>query len=75
MEPQIGITAPTIRVRIAHASTIKEGWRLSETTVEWVGPITDPDRESAMRIALQEAFLSGTEETILRRANETRLAE
>lgn len=28
---------PEIRVRIAHASTVKDGWRLSETTVEWTG--------------------------------------
>jgi hypothetical protein len=35
-------SAPTIRVRLQHSNTIKEGWRLSETTVEWTGQ-GDPD--------------------------------
>ena len=30
---------PTIRIRIAHTHTVKDGWRTSETTVEWVGPV------------------------------------
>ena len=29
-------TSAQIRVRLQHSSTIKEGWRLSETTVEYI---------------------------------------
>lgn len=31
-------TEPTTRVRLQHVHTLKDGWRLSETTVEWSGP-------------------------------------
>lgn len=30
-------TAPTIRVRMNHDFTTRDGWRLKETTVEWEG--------------------------------------
>lgn len=38
-------TEPTVRVRLQHTHTLKEGWRLSESTVEWSGAGT-PDWES-----------------------------
>ena len=34
-------TQPTIHVRIAHVHTLKDGWRLSETTVSYDGPMSD----------------------------------
>ena len=34
-------TEPTIHVRIAHVHTLKDGWRLAETTVRYDGPVTD----------------------------------
>jgi len=34
-------TEPQIHVRIAHVHTLKDGWRLAETTVSYDGPVTD----------------------------------
>lgn len=59
-------TEPTIRIRINHAHTLKEGWRLSETTVEWTGPGT-PD-EAAIQDALLTAQHLGQREAALRNA-------
>jgi hypothetical protein len=47
---ETGTQQPTMRTRIQHSHTLKEGWRCSETTVEWSGP-GEPD-ESAIRNAL-----------------------
>lgn len=46
-------TEATIRVRINHAHTLKDGWRLTETTVEWNGglPVDWDDVAEAMRVA------------------------
>lgn len=44
--------ATVYRVRIAHAHTLKDGWRVSETTVEASGvDIPYPELERHMRIA------------------------
>lgn len=58
-------STPTFRVRINHSHTLKEGWRVSETTVEATFPIDagtlqiDIDLAAWMRSAhelgLQEA--------------------
>ena len=65
------VTEPTLRIRIAHAHTLKEGWRLSETTVEWagVGPLVGEYQEwsDALRGALSEAYLLGEAEAAHRR--------
>lgn len=52
------------RVRIAHSHTLKDGWRLSETTVEGYG--TDIEYNEATR-HLEEAHLAGEEEAKRRR--------
>lgn len=57
---------PTIRLRINHSHTLKEGWRLSETTVEWSGP-GKPD-EAAITDALLTANHLGQREAALRNA-------
>lgn len=56
--------APTIRLRINHSHTLKEGWRLSETTVEWSGP-GKPD-ETAIQDALLTAQHLGQREAARR---------
>jgi hypothetical protein len=38
---------PTMRTRIQHSHTLKEGWRCSETTVEWSGPANRTSPRSA----------------------------
>jgi hypothetical protein len=63
---QVGTAAPTMRVRLQHSNTIKEGHRLAETTVEWAGPYA-PDWPLIKR-HLREAFEFGTEEAALRNA-------
>jgi len=47
-------TNPTIRVRIQHSNTIKEGWRLAETTVEYTGETIDWKR---VKDELHQAFM------------------
>lgn len=39
--PESSTTPPTIRVRISHARTQKEGWRCHETTIEVTGSAND----------------------------------
>ena len=75
--PEIGIarveaTEPQIRVRIAHASTVKDGWRLSETTVEWSGSGEIPWEE--LRYAGHKAYLIGAGEAAERNASEAKVA-
>lgn len=48
-----------LRVRIAHVHTLKDGWRLSETTVEATGIVIDRE---AMRVESQLAYENGVEE-------------
>lgn len=36
-------TAPTVRVRVLHARTQKNGWACTETTVELTGPVGTAD--------------------------------
>jgi hypothetical protein len=57
-------TEPTIRVRLQHSHTLKEGWRLSETTVEWTGE-GNPDWK-AIEGAQQGAFAVGANEARFR---------
>lgn len=67
-------TPPQIHVRIAHVHTIKDGWRLAETTVSYDGPLpTSPADKSNMwgqiERAMKQAHESGTVEAGAR--NET----
>lgn len=54
---------PEIHVRIAHVHTIKDGWRLSETTVSYDGQSVDWD---LVKSAMSDAFEAGTAEAMLR---------
>lgn len=67
------IANPRIRIRMAHVSTVKEGWRLGESTVEWEGEVDDPTWEPAMREKSQKVFIMGLEESIRRNADEKRV--
>jgi hypothetical protein len=51
--------APIIRVRINLSSTVKEGYRLGEATVEWTGS-PDPDWDTISG-ALRMAAMLGQE--------------
>jgi hypothetical protein len=57
---------PTMRTRIQHTHTLKEGWRLAETTVEWSGA-GEPD-EAAIRNALIQSAHLGQLEAAARNA-------
>lgn len=41
---------PVIRIRNQHAHTLKDGWRLSETTVEATCSLADLDLEEARKL-------------------------
>ena len=60
--PAVGVSAPTLRIRIAHAHTIKDGWRLAETTVEWTGQASEPSAAD-LTYAMKLAHELGQEET------------
>ena len=62
MSDQTKASDPQIRVRIAHTK-VKEGWRLSETTVEWVGsePINWLAIHDAMRVSYQNGDMEAME--------------
>lgn len=53
MSDQATVNGPTIRVRISHAHTLKDGWRCDSTTVEWVGPC--PVHWAAISDAMRDA--------------------
>lgn len=55
------ISAPTVRVRIQHTHTMKEGWRLAETTVEYTGASADWEVIAA---EMKMAFTMGSLEAI-----------
>ena len=57
----------TIRVRIQHSHTLKDGWRLSETTVEATGTILDWD---AIDNELRNVYNFGQMETNYRNGAE-----
>jgi hypothetical protein len=65
---EVGTQQPTMRMRLNHTHTKADGWRLSETTVEWSG-VGDPD-EAAIDKALITAFHLGQREANLRNAPE-----
>lgn len=51
---------PEVHVRIAHVHTLKDGWRLGETTVSYDGPIIDWD---AINESLVRSYEDGVAET------------
>lgn len=57
------IATPSIRVRIAHTNTLKDGWRCSETTVEYDGPMDQYDGD------VMAGYLMGAHHLGLREAN------
>ncbi len=57
-------TQPRIRTRINHSHTLKDGWRLSDTTVEWDGE-GEPDWDTIKNI-MRRAFAEGVNEADLR---------
>lgn len=59
-----------MRIRIAHTVTLKEGWRLGETTVEWNGPADDPSWEQSMAQALRRSYKLGKAEAEQRKVDE-----
>lgn len=56
---------PAVRVRLNHTHTIKEGWRLSETTVEWCGPIGKLEGTELLAVGAT-VFNAGVREAALR---------
>lgn len=56
---EVRVSETVYRVRIAHVHTLKDGWRLSETTVEAYGSDIDYDR---IREESIEAYETGTRE-------------
>lgn len=60
--------APEFRVRINHSNTIKEGWRLSETTVEctFIGDRDSNDIQAELEEWLGRAYGIGNREAALR---------
>jgi hypothetical protein len=61
-------TEPSVRVRINHGRTAKDGWRVTETTVEFAGP--GLPEVAAVRDALRFAYEEGYEEAAVRNDNE-----
>lgn len=64
MSESTKVSEGTIRVRLQHSHTLKDGWRLSETTVEWTGG--QDVVWSAVNGAMREAFEMGTVESAVR---------
>lgn len=67
------ITSPTLRVRIHHSHTLKDGWRCDETTVELTWPIDHPGYDQIrplMQASLYAAHQDGLDETRRRAAQE-----
>ncbi len=58
---------PSIRVRISHSHTLRDGWRCDSTTVEYDGPIDQYD-EDAMQARLSAAYHMAFREANLRNA-------
>lgn len=61
MTERITNSEPTIRVRMNHDFTVKDGWRLKETTVEWEGDITAFTRTgiTALMVASTDVYNAG----------------
>lgn len=59
---------PLIRVRVAHTHTLKDGWRLSESTIEFTG--RDIDWQE-LRMQMRSAYIAGREEAIYRNEQES----
>ena len=53
-------TEPTMRVRVSHAHTLKDGWRCDSTTVELDGPL--PIDWDDIGVALRRAAIIGRDE-------------
>lgn len=60
---------PTIRIRIEHTHTLKDGWRLSSTTVEYTGPV--PIDALLIRDELRQAAVIGEAEARYRNEETT----
>lgn len=70
---EVGTQQPTMRMRLQHSHTLKEGWRLSEATVEWSG-VGDPD-EAAIEKALLTSWNLGQREAVLRNAPQSAMTD
>lgn len=61
---------PTIRIRNQHSHTLKDGWRLSETTVEMTFSLHTMEIHEAVGIfiesAQRHAFVAGQDEAVRR---------
>jgi len=67
-------TKPTMRIRIQHSHTLKDGWRCAETTVEWSGPADSPyPRSDVMAREMESAHTQGLTEAMRRNAVEAAL--
>lgn len=60
MSESTKITESTVRVRLQHSHTLKDGWRLSETTVEWIGG--EEINWYAINGAMSDSFAMGARE-------------
>jgi hypothetical protein len=67
---------PLVRIRINHTYTVKDGWRLSDTTVEMTVPIPDEAAGEAifptLAGLLRNTYQTGKEETTKRQWEEGR---
>ena len=70
-------TVPVVRLRAHHVHTLKDGWRLDETTVEITGDLEALQSEygALMKALLQSVHMDGLEESQRRSAVEARLKE
>jgi hypothetical protein len=60
--------APQIRVRLQHSSTVKEGWRLSESTVEYTSGSDGAVDWARIKNEMLIAGIAGTKEAESRNA-------
>ena len=67
---------PVIRIRLNHAYSVRDGWRLAETTVELTAPVPDDEAGRALMPSLQgllrNAYAAGIEEKMERNREELR---
>jgi hypothetical protein len=65
-ETQTRTADPVIRIRLQHGRTQKDGWKLTETTVEFTGDFVDwPEIEAEMAKAYREGSAEARQRNIL----------
>lgn len=68
MSDTVTARGPQVRVRIQHTSTVKEGWRVGETTVEYTSGSDGTIDWDRIEDEMRSAFISGSREAAVRNA-------